>query len=199
MRDFHDKVGRTWQIQIDPAFLRQARVALGVDLFAADSGIATLRLDPLLAANALWLLCRGQAEAAGVAEAEFYAGLDLPAITRGRRCVCFAVLDFLDLDRLPEEISEAAIASVMADVMLRDPALGSAAHLGIAEMPPPEDLRVRFLDLAATLRGAADHAEALALFADLEAVERSILARRQRWRRDLWLKRAALLAPGGDT
>jgi len=187
VRNFSDQHGRTWAVEITPRTLRQVREAAGFDLLdPASDPVDRLVKDAVLLADVLWVLSCSQAQTAGISQGDFLDGLDLPALVRGRGAVCQCISDFLKVGELPANISAANAAGLFVNLMLMDYlALGNGSLLGIPEVPPPDGLRARLLDLAATLR-AAEVWQAEALFQDLEAAERQILAHRQAWRRRQW-------------
>ena len=187
MRDFADKCGRTWCIDVTPRTVRRVREVAGLDLLdPAANPVARLTQDPVLLADVLLAMLPEQVAAARLSRDDFLDGLDLPALTRGRAAVFLATSDFLDLGALRADVTPAKVAGWVVQTMLAfDLALGNGAPLGVCEVPPPDALHSRLLDLMATLR-AADPSEADALFDDVDAAEHQILTRRQRWRRRQW-------------
>lgn len=79
MASFSDKSGRVWQVAIDVASLKQVRVLTGVEIGKlADknfAGLAELFADVERLVNVLYVLCREQADAAGVNDEAFGRGL----------------------------------------------------------------------------------------------------------------------------
>ena len=91
MKTFTDNAGRNWNIAIHVDAIRRVRAALDVNLTEVVNGHILERLvnDPILLVDILYVLCREQADAAGVSDAEFGRGLAGEAIDA-------AVAAFLD-------------------------------------------------------------------------------------------------------
>ncbi|MCJ7543370.1 MAG: hypothetical protein MUP47_02200 [Phycisphaerae bacterium] len=64
---------RLWNVAIDVNALRRLRAAVHVDLMEAIQGdlLDKLAADPVLLVDVLWVLCREQAEAAGITDEQF--------------------------------------------------------------------------------------------------------------------------------
>jgi len=73
MASFTDNAGRTWTVRIDVGAVKAVRDALDVDLMDVVEGklLEQLATDPVLLVDVLYVLCREQAEAQSVTDADF--------------------------------------------------------------------------------------------------------------------------------
>jgi hypothetical protein len=95
MSTFKDNAGREWTVALDGPTIREVRKACGVDLAAVDgSASEKLRDDPVLLVDSLWVICRAQALAARVTDAEFGKALVGDAIEFATEALIEAINDF---------------------------------------------------------------------------------------------------------
>ncbi|QDU39670.1 hypothetical protein Mal4_40160 [Maioricimonas rarisocia] len=75
MSNFTDRTGRTWQVDVNVAAVKRVRDTLGINLLAVlDDGarlLADLHDDPILLVDVLYVICRPEAETAGVDDEAF--------------------------------------------------------------------------------------------------------------------------------
>lgn len=76
MRDFNDNWDRTWRIEINITAVKELRAALGVDLLDVGGELLTAMIDdPVALCDVLYVLCKPQADKAGVSDEDFGRGL----------------------------------------------------------------------------------------------------------------------------
>ena len=104
MRSFRDTKGRTWKVELNVRQMKRVRDALGVDLVnviearrdgtvAADT-LERVANDPVLLADILWVLCAGEAKAAGVTDDDFGSALAGDSISEATRAFLDELVDF---------------------------------------------------------------------------------------------------------
>lgn len=73
MASFMDKNGRTWVVEINVATIKRVRSLAGVDLLDITGGTVVQRLlfDPILLCDALFAVCKPQADAESVSDEAF--------------------------------------------------------------------------------------------------------------------------------
>lgn len=84
MANFKDKNGREWVLAIDGPTIKMVREELqGLDLAdLTGKSYDRLATDIVLFVDCLWLLCREQAQAAGIDDVQFGKSLDGDAVDR---------------------------------------------------------------------------------------------------------------------
>ena len=93
---FTDERGRVWRIELNYSLAKRLRDVTGLDFVNYQDGKALLAIhdsDEKLV-QVLWLLCEPQAQAAGVSEEEFGAGLGGDALEQGIEALEQALLNF---------------------------------------------------------------------------------------------------------
>ena len=95
MPAFKDANGKEWLIAIDGPKIRHVRKEVGVDLAATD-GSASDRLynDPVALVDSLWVICRAQANTAGITSDQFGAALVGDPIDDATKALIDAINDF---------------------------------------------------------------------------------------------------------
>jgi hypothetical protein len=73
MRTFTDNANRTWTVTVNVDAIKRVKGTLGVNLLEAIEGklLDRLATDPVLLCDILYVLCRQQADAAGVSDEDF--------------------------------------------------------------------------------------------------------------------------------
>ena len=104
MRQFTDTKGRVWEVELNVRQMKRVRDVLGIDLVnviqgGKDGTVATDTLDrvandPILLVDILWVLCEGQAKAAGVTDDDFGSSLAGDSISDATRAFLDELVDF---------------------------------------------------------------------------------------------------------
>ncbi len=95
MPAFKDAAGREWLVKLDGPKIRDVRKEVGIDLAAVDGSAAEkLRDDPVLLVDSLWVICRSQAQTAGVTSQQFGEGLVGDPIETATDALIEAINDF---------------------------------------------------------------------------------------------------------
>ena len=104
MRTFRDNDGRSWDLTLNIYAVKQVRDVLGVDLLdpsgspkgenADDCLLRKLIADPVLLVDVLYVVCRDQAEKAGVTDEQFGRAMAGDAIDEATRAFLEELADF---------------------------------------------------------------------------------------------------------
>ena len=104
MRQFTDTKERVWDVELNVRQMKRVRDVLGIDLVnviqaVRDGTVATDTLDrvandPILLVDILWVLCEGQAKAAGVTVDDFGSSLAGDSISDATRAFLDELVDF---------------------------------------------------------------------------------------------------------
>ena len=104
MRQFTDRMDRVWEVELNVRQMKRVRDVLGIDLVnviqaGKDGAVATDTLDrvandPILLVDILWVLCEGQAKAAGVTDDDFGSSLAGDSISDATRAFLDELVDF---------------------------------------------------------------------------------------------------------
>ena len=104
MRQFTDTKERVWEVELNVRQMKRVRDVLGIDLVnviqaGRDGAVATDTLDrvandPILLVDILWVLCEGQAKAAGVTDDDFGSSLAGDSIADATRAFLDELVDF---------------------------------------------------------------------------------------------------------
>ena len=104
MRQFTDTKERVWEVELNVRQMKRVRDVLGIDLVnviqaGKDGTVATDTLDrvandPILLVDILWVLCEGQAKAAGVTDDDFGSSLAGDSISDATRAFLDELVDF---------------------------------------------------------------------------------------------------------
>ena len=162
MRQFTDTKERVWDVELNVRQMKRVRDILGIDLVnviqaGKDGAVATDTLDrvandPILLVDILWVLCEGQAKAAGVTDDDFGSSLAGDSISDATRAFLDELVDFfpgarrlflkkaVDLARKYEtenlEVLEKALASPEFEERLKTSLQPPAASRESAESTP---------------------------------------------------------------
>ena len=162
MRQFTDTKERVWDVELNVRQMKRVRDVLGIDLVnviqaGKDGAVATDTLDrvandPILLVDILWVLCEGQAKAAGVTDDDFGSSLAGDSISDATRAFLDELVDFfpgarrlflkkaVDLARKYETenlgLLEKALASPEFEERLKTSLQPPAASRESAESPP---------------------------------------------------------------
>ena len=104
MRQFTDTKERVWDVELNVRQMKRVRDVLGIDLVnviqaGKDGAVATDTLDrvandPILLVDILWVLCEGQAKAAGVTDDDFGSSLAGDSVSDATRAFLDELVDF---------------------------------------------------------------------------------------------------------
>ena len=162
MRQFTDTKERVWEVELNVRQMKRVRDILGIDLVnviqaGKDGAVATDTLDrvandPILLVDILWVLCEGQAKAAGVTDDDFGSSLAGDSVADATRAFLDELVDFfpgarrlflkkaVDLARKYEtenlEVLEKALASPEFEERLKTSLIPPAASRESAESTP---------------------------------------------------------------
>ena len=162
MRQFTDTKERVWDVELNVRQMKRVRDVLGIDLVnviqaGKDGAVATDTLDrvandPILLVDILWVLCEGQAKAAGVTDDDFGSSLAGDSISDATKAFLDELVDFfpgarrlflkkaVDLARKYEtenlEVLEKALASPEFEERLKISLIPPAASRESAESTP---------------------------------------------------------------
>ena len=162
MRQFTDTKERVWDVELNVRQMKRVRDVLGIDLVnviqaGKDGAVATDTLDrvandPILLVDILWVLCEGQAKAAGVTDDDFGSSLAGDSVSDATRAFLDELVDFfpgarrlflkkaVDLARKYEtenlEVLEKALASPEFEERLKTSLIPPAASRESAESTP---------------------------------------------------------------
>ena len=162
MRQFTDTKERVWDVELNVRQMKRVRDVVGIDLVnviqaGKDGAVATDTLDrvandPILLVDILWVLCEGQAKAAGVTDDDFGSSLAGDSISDATRAFLDELVDFfpgarrlflkkaVDLARKYEtenaQMLEKALASPEFEERLKTSLIPPAASRESAESTP---------------------------------------------------------------
>lgn len=109
MTSFVDSNNRTWVIQIHVAAVKRLRALVNVDLYAlledGTSSLGRLLGDPVQLCDVLYVLCKDQADAAGISDEDFGRGMRGDAIERASKAFVEEFCDFFQNPRVREAIN----------------------------------------------------------------------------------------------
>ncbi len=96
MREFKDTEGRAWQVTIDIAAAKRVRSLVGLDLMDISQGGAVQQLaaDPILLCDALYVICKPQADKRQLSDEDFGRGLSGEVIERATTVFLEELADF---------------------------------------------------------------------------------------------------------
>jgi hypothetical protein len=148
MASFTDRKQLAWSIDLDVAAVRRVKSTLGVDLLAVAEAestlLARLYTDPIFLVDLLYVLVQEQAQARGISDEDFGAGLGGESIDQAAEALLQAITDFFP--RRQREVLQALLAKVdegMERVVVRirervaTPQLTAAIDREIDRLLPP--------------------------------------------------------------
>ena len=101
MQTFRDNAGRTWTVAIDIAAIKRVRSLLDIDLLEVlpgkgvpGRGLGIVDRDPVLFVDILYVLCKPEADRAGVTDEEFGRGLGGDALHAASEAFTEAFISF---------------------------------------------------------------------------------------------------------
>lgn len=94
-RRFIDSAGRPWVIVVNVPGIRRVQTMVGLDLVAAVTGRTKDLADPVKLVDVVYVLCKPQADAAGVTDEQFGEAMAGDAIDHACDALIQATCDFL--------------------------------------------------------------------------------------------------------
>ncbi|HUX17167.1 MAG TPA: hypothetical protein VMW52_11890 [Phycisphaerae bacterium] len=102
MRTFADKTGRSWTFSVNAWTLKSVRDLAGLDLLkldGPDGSLMRLMADPVLLVDCLYVVCRAEAQAAGVSDEDFGRSMAGDAIDAATKAFLEELADFIPSPR----------------------------------------------------------------------------------------------------
>ena len=138
MRQFTDRQGHIWKIEITLGSAMQVKSALGVDLLAPESGepplLSRLATDEFLLGSVICELLRRQFEEQKLAEADVYAAFDGAALLAAQEAFFAELADFFQSRGRSDRA-----AAVKKQAALMQAAIRLAAAK-VEAIPPPAEI-----------------------------------------------------------
>jgi len=96
MKTFMDNTGRAWSLAINVDAVKRVKALVNVDLLAAVEGklIEQLVADPILLCDAVFALCKPQADQLGVSDEDFGRAMAGDAIEQATSAMLEELVDF---------------------------------------------------------------------------------------------------------
>jgi hypothetical protein len=96
MHTFTDSAGRPWSVVVNVSVVKRVKSMLGIDLLSIGDGDLWQRLatDPVCLVDTLFVICKPEAEAAGVTDEQFGAGLVGDVIDAATKALLEEIADF---------------------------------------------------------------------------------------------------------
>lgn len=161
MRTFNDNAGRTWTVAINVDAMKRVRSLCDVDLMdvVSDGGKLLDRLiaDPVLLCDVIFAVCREEADAKGISDADFGRAMAGDPIDHATNALLEELVDFFPKARrevlagaLEKMRRYAEMATQVAKAKLEDPELDARMQRAIDEALAPVETPV---DETASHRG----------------------------------------------
>jgi len=112
MRTFKDNQKRTWEIEVNVHAVKRVRGALELDLLGVMEGgvLEDLINDPVLLCDMIYVLCKPQADEAGITDEDFGRAMAGDAIDAATTAVLEGLADFFPRPR--REVLRKAIKKI---------------------------------------------------------------------------------------
>lgn len=96
MQKFRDNAGRTWEVAIDIAGIKRVRSLLSIDILSGldGKGLDPITRDPVVFVDILYVLCKPEADRAGLTDEEFGRGLGGDALHAASEAFTEAFISF---------------------------------------------------------------------------------------------------------
>lgn len=118
-QEFRDNQGRLWDVRVNVSTVKRARRLLGIDIPAliAEQArpLGELLADDCRLVDLLYVLCKDQADAAGVSDEQFGEAMFGDAIFHGRKAFLRAMRDFFRDRRVREALGKMIDAALLAE------------------------------------------------------------------------------------
>lgn len=96
MKTFTDNAGRSWTVEVNVSAIKRARTLAGVDLLEGLEGsfIERFSRDPILLVDALYAVCKPQADERSVTDEEFGSAMAGDAIDHATQALLEELVSF---------------------------------------------------------------------------------------------------------
>ncbi len=94
MRTFQDSAGRTWTIAVTVDAVKRVRDLLKEDLLDIERVFPRLLLDPILLCDAVYCICKPQADAENITDVDFARAMAGDAIAHAKAALVEELVDF---------------------------------------------------------------------------------------------------------
>ena len=145
MPTFKDNKGREWAVEITVSTIKRVRSLLSVDLLQVAEGKFTdaLLSDPVLLVDVLYVVCKPEADAAGVSDEEFGQAMAGDAIDQATQAFLEALASFFPSRRgeLLRRVVAATNKAIDKALTLTEERLNSGELERIADAAVSEALR----------------------------------------------------------
>jgi hypothetical protein len=110
MKTFTDNSGKVWTMSVTVDAIKRVRATLAVDLLDAISGelIKKIATDPILLCDIIYVVCKPEADAAGITDEQFGRAMAGDAIDRATTSFLEELVDFFPANR--RKVLQEAIA-----------------------------------------------------------------------------------------
>jgi hypothetical protein len=94
MKTFQDNAGRTWTVAINVDAVKRVRDLLQEDLLDVENVLKRLMVDPILLCDVIYCVCKPQADAEKVSDADFARAMAGDAIAHAKTALVEDVVNF---------------------------------------------------------------------------------------------------------
>lgn len=157
MARFTDTSGRPWDVRIDINAIRRVRDALGIDLakiLASPDALAALYSDVVQLVDAIYLICKPQADVASVSDIQFGEGLCGDVLGAAIEAFEQAAIDFLPESRrrtlLRQILDGGKAAQAQATMRIENAMRDGLIEQGIREQMQAIDTQIERLKAKST-------------------------------------------------
>lgn len=102
MRTFQDSAGRTWTLSVTVDAVKRVRDLLKEDLLDVESVLQRLMLDPVLLCDTIYCICKPQADAMQISDAQFAQAMAGDVIAHAKTALIEEIIDFFP-DKMDRE------------------------------------------------------------------------------------------------
>lgn len=142
MKIFTDNAGRTWTISVNVDAIKRVRDLLKEDLLNIEQVFPRLLVDPILLCDVIYCICKPQADAEHVSEADFGRAMSGEVIGHAKTALIEELVNFfhdpLDRENLDLAIKAfnqmAARAREAVKLQLQGPAMEKAINIMLSEI-----------------------------------------------------------------
>jgi len=149
MQTFNDSRGRTWELSVNVNTIKRVKQMADVDLMGLVSDHASVErliADPCLLVDVLYVLCKPQADAAGVTDVEFGESLGGDALDDATTALLEDFCDFFPARK--RSILRTALGKIraieqgvldLAEKIVNDPAMDAEIERALSAEPQPRN------------------------------------------------------------
>ena len=91
---FKDTKNRTWDVKINIASIKRVRDQLGEDILNVETVLTRLIADPIFLVDAIYVICRPQADALGVSDENFGEAFSGEVLEEAKKVLIQGIGDF---------------------------------------------------------------------------------------------------------